>query len=112
MLSRFRVTIDADHARYPTLLSNGNCVASEELDDGRHRAVWDDPYPKPCYLFALVAGEFEELHGDYTTQSGRRVSLELYADKGQGKRLGFALESLIESMRWDEIHYGLSLIHI
>ncbi len=106
VLSRFRVTIDADRARYPTLLSNGNCVASEELDDGRHRAVWDDPYPKPCYLFALVAGEFEELHGDYTTQSGRRVSLELYADKGQGKRLGFALESLIESMRWDEIHYG------
>jgi len=106
VLSRFRVTIEADRERYPTLLSNGNCVATDDLDDGRHQATWDDPYPKPCYLFALVAGEFEELHGDYTTASGRRVSLELYADKGQGKRLEFALESLIESMRWDELHYG------
>lgn len=106
VLSRYRVSIEADTARYPTLLSNGNCIETRELAGGRHLAVWDDPHPKPSYLFALVAGSFEQLAGEYTTTSGRRVSLELYADKGQGKRLGFALESLIESMRWDEVHYG------
>ena len=106
VLSRYRVTIEADASRYPTLLSNGNCIESRSLDGGRHEAVWEDPHPKPCYLFALVAGAFEQLTGEYTTTSGRQVSLELYADHGQGQRLGFALESLIESMRWDEIHYG------
>ena len=106
VLSRYRVTIDADTGRYPVLLSNGNCLEQTELGDGRHRAVWDDPHLKPCYLFALVAGDLVRVTGQHRTPSGRNVSLELYAEHGQEDRLAFAMESLRQAMIWDEQVYG------
>ena len=106
VLSRYRVAIEADAQRYPVLLSNGNCVEQTELADGRHRAVWDDPHLKPCYLFALVAGDLVQVAGQHTTPGGRDVSLELYAEHGQEDRLAFAMESLRQSMIWDEQRYG------
>ena len=106
VLSRYRVTIDADATRYPVLLSNGNCVEQTTLDGGRHRTVWEDPHLKPCYLFALVAGDLVQVTGQHTTPSGREVSLELYAEHGQEDRLAFAMESLRQAMIWDEQTYG------
>ena len=106
VLSRYRVTITGDKSRYPYLLSNGNCVEQGDLDGGRHRAVWDDPHPKPSYLFALVAGDLVRVTDRHTTPSGRTVSLELYAEPGQEGRLAFAMESLRQSMVWDEQTYG------
>ena len=106
VLSRYRVTITGDKARYPYLLSNGNCVEQGDLDAGRHQAVWDDPHPKPSYLFALVAGDLVRVTDSHTTPSGREVSLELYAEPGQQDRLAFAMESLRQAMIWDEQTYG------
>ena len=107
VLSVFTTELVADAARYPTLLSNGNPVSAGALDDGRHFAVWHDPFPKPCYLFALVAGRFDMIEGDFTTRSGRRVTLRVYTDEGQGPRCHHALEAIKKSMRWDEERYGL-----
>jgi len=107
VLSVFTTELVADAARYPTLLSNGNPVRAGALDDGRRFAVWHDPFPKPCYLFALVAGRFDLLEGEFTTRSGRRVTLRVYTDEGQGARCEHALEAIKKSMRWDEERYGL-----
>ncbi|MBR9812933.1 aminopeptidase N [bacterium] len=106
VLSRYRVSIEADAKRYPVLLSNGNCLEKSETADGRHRVVWDDPHLKPCYLFALVAGDLLRVTDTHTTPSGREVSLELYAEHGQQDRLAFAMESLRQAMLWDERTYG------
>jgi aminopeptidase N len=106
VLSVFTTELVADAARYPTLLSNGNPVSSGALEGGRHVAVWHDPFPKPCYLFALVAGRFDLLEGDFTTASGRRVTLRVYTDEGQGAQCHHALEAIKKSMRWDEVRYG------
>lgn len=106
VLSRYQVSIEADVQRYPVLLSNGNCLEQTQLGNGRHRVVWDDPHLKPCYLFALVAGDLVRVTGEHTTPSGREVSLELYAEHGQEDRLAFAMESLRQSMIWDEQAYG------
>jgi aminopeptidase N len=91
----------------PYLLSNGNKVASGDLDDGRHFVQWQDPFPKPSYLFALVAGDFDVERNHFITKSGRQVALEIFVDKGNLDRAGFAMESLINSMRWDEQRFGL-----
>ncbi|MDZ7870948.1 MAG: aminopeptidase N [Rheinheimera sp.] len=91
----------------PFLLSNGNLIAKHQLADGRVRVSWHDPYPKPCYLFALVAGDFDELAGSYVTKSGRHVALKFYVDKGQQQQAQFALESLQRAMKFDEDVYGL-----
>ena len=112
LLSRFRVRIEADRERFPVLLSNGNCLESGALDTGpdgeeRHYAVWDDPFPKPSYLFALVAGRLEELRDQFTTASGREVQLRLWVEPGDEPYTAHALASLQRAMRWDEQAYGL-----
>ncbi|MGY6036989.1 aminopeptidase N [Aeromonas sp. AE23HZ002T15] len=107
ILARYSTRISADKGKFPYLLSNGNKVASGDLDGGRHFVQWQDPFPKPSYLFALVAGDFDVERNHYVTQSGRKVALEIFVDKGNLDRAGFAMESLINSMRWDEQRFGL-----
>ncbi|MBX2836525.1 MAG: aminopeptidase N [Gammaproteobacteria bacterium] len=107
VLSVFTVTIDAEKQHYPVLLSNGNLQHEEPLDSGWHRAVWHDPFPKPCYLFALVAGTLVYQHDTYTTTSGREVDLFIYVEKHNLSLCDFAMGALQRSMRWDEDVYGL-----
>ena len=107
VMAPFNVTITADKARFPVLLSNGNPQASADLADGRHRVTWQDPHPKPAYLFALVAGELEFIQDHFTTASGREVTLRVYVEKENIKQCDHAMQSLIKSMRWDEETYGL-----
>ncbi|MGL4268902.1 MAG: aminopeptidase N [Plesiomonas sp.] len=107
VLARYQTKITAEKARYPYLLSNGNRVASGELEDGRHWMQWSDPFPKPSYLFALVAGDFDVLRDTFVTRSGREVALELYVDRGNLDRADWAMTSLKQSMRWDETRFGL-----
>ncbi|MDX5626587.1 MULTISPECIES: aminopeptidase N [unclassified Brenneria] len=107
VLAKFTTRITADKARYPYLLSNGNRIAQGDLDDGRHWIEWQDPFPKPCYLFALVAGDFDVLQDRFTTRSGRDVALELYVDRGNLDRAGWAMTSLKNAMKWDETRFGL-----
>ena len=105
VLSRFTVRMEADRS-FHRLLSNGNLMEAGETSDGRHYAVWNDPFPKPCYLFALVAGELDELAGEHTTNTGRRIDLRLYTDPGQSARAAYALDALKRSMQWDEDVFG------
>ena len=105
VMSRYRVTIEADQARYPMLLSNGNCIDQRQLADGRHQVVWEDPSLKPCYLFALVAGDFDVIEDTFTTCSGRCVDLRFYLEKGFREQGHFALDALKRAMRWDEEVY-------
>ncbi|NDD70092.1 MAG: aminopeptidase N, partial [Synechococcaceae bacterium WB9_4xC_028] len=107
LLSRFRVRIEADQASCPVLLSNGNCLETGPLPEGRHFAVWDDPFPKPSYLFALVAGQLEEVRDQFTTRSGRTVQLRLHVEPGDAPFTAHAMASLKRSMLWDEQRYGL-----
>jgi aminopeptidase N len=107
VLARFTTHIIADDKAYPALLSNGNLVSSSVLPDGRRHVTWVDPFPKPSYLFALVAGDFDCLKGSYITAAGREVALEFYVDKGNKNRAQFALESLKRAMLWDEQTFGL-----
>lgn len=106
VLSRYRVTLIADKASCPVLLSNGNSVEQRDLDDGRHLAVWEDPFPKPSYLFALVAGDLESIHDQFTTRSGRTIDLGIYVEAHNIDRCDHAMRSLIKSMLWDEETYG------
>ncbi len=105
VLSRFTVRMEADKVAYPRLLSNGNLMESGDLGL-RHFAVWNDPFPKPCYLFALVAGELDELADSIVTMSGRTVELRIYVDPGMASRALYAMDSLKRSMKWDEEVYG------
>ncbi len=112
VLSRFRVRIEADRDSCPVLLSNGNCQESGALpgpsaEDGRHYAIWDDPTPKPSYLFALVAGRLEEVRDHFITSSGRTVQLRLHVEPGDAAFTGHAMASLKRAMAWDEQVYGL-----
>ena len=106
IMSEFKVRVEGDKTDYPLLLSNGNPSANGDLDNGRHFVEWHDPFPKPCYLFALVAGDLDCLTDSFTTMSGRKVKLELYVDKGKLDQCRFAMDSLIASMRWDEEKFG------
>ncbi|HET9751077.1 MAG TPA: aminopeptidase N [Casimicrobiaceae bacterium] len=106
VLARYRVTLRADRARYPVLLSNGNRVDAGLLSDGRHFATWHDPFPKPTYLFAVVAGDLASLEDTFVTRSGRRVALRIYASAANIDRCGYALASLAKAMRWDEERFG------
>ena len=106
VMSVFTVTVDADSARYPVLLSNGNLTQSCALDNGRHRAVWHDPFPKPAYLFALVAGELSYIEDTYITCSAREVTLRIYVEEKDINKCDYAMLSLKQSMRWDEEVYG------
>jgi aminopeptidase N len=107
VMARYTTRIVADRALAPVLLSNGNLVDSGALEDGRHFAQWEDPFPKPSYLFALVAGPLECLEDRFTTRSGRVVTLRIYVRPGDVGRCGHAMESLKQSMKWDEEVYGL-----
>jgi aminopeptidase N len=106
VLSRYTVRIEADKASYPRLLSNGNRVETGDLEGGRHYAVWKDPFPKPCYLFALVAGQLDVLEDSYETLTGRKIELAVYVDTGMARRAEYALDALKRSMRWDEEAFG------
>ena len=107
-LTRFQVRIEADKTQYPILLSNGNKGATGDLENNRHYAMWEDPYPKPSYLFALVAGDFDIVEGYHTTAYTRRkVLLQILVDRGYANQAHFALESLRQSMIWDEQRFGL-----
>jgi len=106
VLSRFSVRLEADKAAYPRLLSNGNLIESGDVGNGRHFARWRDPFPKPCYLFALVAGELDELADQFVTMSNRKIDLRIYVDQGQSARAAYAMDALKRSMKWDEDAFG------
>ncbi|HEX4888980.1 MAG TPA: aminopeptidase N [Alphaproteobacteria bacterium] len=106
-LTIFRTRIIGDKASCPILLSNGNMTGSGELPDGRHWAEWHDPFPKPSYLFALVAGNLALVRDSFTTQSGREIDLRIYVDPGMEDRSAYAMDALKRAMRWDETRFGL-----
>jgi aminopeptidase N len=106
VLARYRVRIEADSAAAPVLLSNGNLVETGSAGDGRHFAVWEDPFPKPSYLFAMVAGDLAMVEDEFVTRSGRRVNLRIYVEHGKEDRCGWAMQCLKTSMRWDEEAFG------
>lgn len=107
IMSKYTTTIIADKKSYPILLSNGNPIQHGEREDGTHWITWEDPFPKPCYLFALVAGDLGSIHDTFTTKSGRQIDLRIYCDKGNEPRCYHAMESLKKSMKWDEDVFGL-----
>ena len=106
VMSRFTTTLVGDKERYPVLLSNGNRIASGDLPDNRHWVTWEDPFNKPCYLFALVAGELECLEDRFITMTGREISLQIFVEKHDLDKCGHAMQSLKNAMRWDEEVYG------
>ena len=106
VMTRFTTTIVADRASYPVLLSNGNPISSKNIGNGRHQAVWDDPFPKPSYLFALVAGNLRHIEERYTTASGREIPLRIYVEPENIDKCDHAMKSLKHSMAWDERNYG------
>jgi len=106
VMAVFTVRIEAEKDRYPVLLANGNRTGAGDLPLGRHYAVWHDPFRKPAYLFAMVAGDLGCVEDRYVTRSGREVTLRIYVDHGNEARTGHAMESLKRSMRWDEDVYG------
>lgn len=107
VMSRFKTTLVADKAKYPVLLSNGNKTGSGELDNNRHWVSWEDPFAKPCYLFALVAGQLECVADEFVTMSGRRIALEIFVEQHNVDKCSHAMQSLKNAMRWDEETYGL-----
>lgn len=107
IMTSYTVTIEADKSKYPVLLSNGDLVSKKDLPDGKHQAIWKDPFKKPSYLFALVAGDIGVVEGTFVTQSGKNVKLEVYASHGKQDRCHHALESLKKAMKWDEQRFGL-----
>ena len=109
VMSEFEVTLVADKKTYPMLLSNGNLLSQEDLTDGYHQAIWHDPFRKPAYLFALVAGDFDLREKTTRVADGRDVLLQIYSDKGTYDQTAWALESLENSIRWDETRFDLSL---
>jgi len=107
VMSRFTTTLIADRNKYPILLSNGNKVAQGKLCDKRHWVRWEDPFAKPCYLFALVAGQLEKVEDFFITASGRRVTLQIFVEQHNVDKCEHAIQSLKNAMRWDEQTYGL-----
>ncbi len=106
VLSRYRVRMEGDSKRFPVLLSNGNRVAAGESANGRHWAEWEDPFPKPCYLFALVAGDLKAKRDCFTTMSGRKVDLFIWVREADLPKTQHAMDSLKLAMAWDERVYG------
>ncbi len=107
VLTTFTTRIEADKTAYPVLLGNGNRLDHGMTSHGRHFATWHDPFPKPCYLFALVAGDLNHIEDEFTAKSGRTVELYIYVRPGDEPQCGHAMESLKRSMKWDEDTYGL-----
>jgi len=106
VMSRFHVRLEGDAAAFPFLLSNGTPGDGGRLDSGRHFATWDDPHPKPSYLFALCAGDYDVFEDSFTTMSGREIDLAIHVDKGDAERAAYAMDSLKRSMAWDEEVFG------
>lgn len=106
VLSKYTTTISADANRFPILLSNGNPIAKGQDSNGRHWVTWEDPFKKPSYLFALVAGDFDLVEDTFTTLSGREVKLQIFVDKGFADQTAHAMYSLKEAMKWDETTFG------
>ncbi len=106
VLTKFMTTIVADKTKYPVLLSNGNLIGRGESDQGRHYATWHDPFPKPAYLFALVAGDLARIEDTFRTLSGRKVDLHIYVQHHNKDKCAHAMLSLKEAMKWDERVYG------
>ncbi|WJR67607.1 aminopeptidase N [Neorhizobium sp. CSC1952] len=106
VLAPYTITIIADKAANPVMLSNGNFLGGGNYDEGRHFAAWFDPHPKPAYLFALVAGDLGVVEDTFTTMSGREVKLKIYVEHGKEPRAAYAMDALKRSMKWDEERFG------
>ena len=109
VMAQYSVTVIGDKARYPVLLSNGNCVEKKDLDGGRHMARWDDPFLKPSYLFALVAGNLAKVEETIKINSGKKKLLQIYVEPRDLPKTRHAMDSLIHSIKWDEQRFGLEL---
>lgn len=107
VMARYKTKMIADKSQYPFLLSNGNKIGAGDLAGGRHWVEWQDPFKKPSYLFAMVAGDFDIARDTFISMSGRKISLEIYVDKGNLGKTAHAMESLKQSMKWDEDTFGL-----
>ena len=107
VMARYTVTITADKVQVPVMLSNGNPGPVQDVGGGRHQITWTDPHPKPCYLFALVAGDLVSVKDNFITRSGRHVDLGIYVHRGDEDKCAHAMRSLKTSMRWDEDVFGL-----
>jgi aminopeptidase N len=107
VMATYTTRIEADKEKYPVLLSNGNLIEEGELDGGRHYSVWEDPFKKPCYLFALVAGKLSMKEDTFRTASGKDVTLRIFVQEENIGKVDFAMESLIKAMKWDEDTFGL-----
>ena len=107
VLSCFTTKIIADKEKYPTLLSNGNLIKSGDLGNGKHFTEWVDPFPKPCYLFALVAADLGMIEDKFITRSNRTIALKIFVDRGNENKAEHAMNSLKKSMKWDEDTFGL-----
>jgi aminopeptidase N len=101
------VRLEASVKDYPVLLSNGNLLESGSVENDRHYAIWQDPFPKPSYLFCCVAGNLERIQDSFQTQSGRQVQLQIFSEPNNVHKLHYAMESLKRSMKWDEDRFGL-----
>lgn len=108
VLATYRVRIEADKTKNPVLLSNGNLEAQGELSDNRHYTVWYDPHPKPCYLFALVAGQLSQVSKRITTSQGKKIDLRIYTEAAFIKQTDYAMQALVDSFNWDEKRFNLS----
>ncbi|MFH0783709.1 MAG: aminopeptidase N [Pseudomonadota bacterium] len=107
VLTKFTTRIEADRQTCPIMLSNGNLIENGILEGNRHYAVWEDPFPKPCYLFALVAGRLISLEDEFVTRSGKIVSLKIFTEERNQGKCRHAMDSLLKAMHWDEEVYGL-----
>lgn len=107
VMAKYTCRIEADKSLYPVLLSNGNLIGQGDLEGGRHYALWEDPFKKPCYLFALVAGKLESRDDTFTTRSGRQVSLRIWTPQEDLPKTAHAMYSLKAAMKWDEDVFGL-----
>ncbi|HET6564392.1 MAG TPA: aminopeptidase N [Xanthomonadales bacterium] len=107
VMTRYKVRIEADQEHYPVLLSNGNAIESGSNADGRHWVVWEDPFRKPSYLFALVAGDLAFIEDKFVTRSGRQVLLRVYTEHRNIDKCDYAMQSLVRAMRWDEQRFDL-----
>ncbi len=116
ILSKYKVRIEANKEEYPVLLSNGNLIEANNLEHKRHEVIWQDPYPKPSYLFALVAGKLNCIKDNFYTKSNKKVEINVYVEKGDEKYVQHSINSLKKSMKWDEekynLEYDLSLFNI
>ena len=109
VMATYRVTLHASREEFPHLLANGNLVSSADEGGGRHNATWEDPFPKPCYLFAMVAAKLDLLEDHFVTKSGKKALLQVYVEPGKLDQAGFSMQCLKRAMQWDEERFGLEL---